>query len=265
MAYTPTDWKNREVERPRTFRKEEHPDGTFTLIPAEGNVIETGTPIIADVMNNIERGIVDAHDLAAQAFQSASEGKEVVATAITGKGIQASGSDTFPTLAEKINQIETDKTGDATAAEADLLTGKTAYARGQKLNGKMPNRGSVGTQQLTVQNQIYTIPAGYHNGQGNVQATYAAGKRFINRTNLAPATLITGIGFTPRVIIAWATGGKGQGMAFYESYSGYAISNFEKSGSNVYQDGSAFVNVSNGQFRCNASFGGFNYDCIVFE
>lgn len=62
MAYEPTIWKNREVERPRTFLEQDNPDGTVTLIPKEGNVIEAGTPIIADNMNKIEQGIKDAHD-----------------------------------------------------------------------------------------------------------------------------------------------------------------------------------------------------------
>lgn len=62
MAYEKTIWKNREVERPRTFEKVENPDGTITLVPAEGNIIEEGTPIIAENMNKIEQGIKDAHD-----------------------------------------------------------------------------------------------------------------------------------------------------------------------------------------------------------
>lgn len=62
MAYTPTVWKNREVERPRTFQEQKNPDGTVTLIPKEGNVIEAGTPIIADTMNKLEIGIKEAHD-----------------------------------------------------------------------------------------------------------------------------------------------------------------------------------------------------------
>lgn len=62
MAYERTVWKNREVERPRTFEKIENPDGTITLVPAEGNIIEPGTPIIAENMNNIEQGIEDAHN-----------------------------------------------------------------------------------------------------------------------------------------------------------------------------------------------------------
>ncbi|MCY9513323.1 hypothetical protein [Paenibacillus apiarius] len=61
MAYTPTEWKNREVERPRTFRQQNNPDGTVTLIPEEGNIIESGTPIIAANMNKIEQGIADAY------------------------------------------------------------------------------------------------------------------------------------------------------------------------------------------------------------
>lgn len=62
MAYVPTVWKNREVERPRTFTIQDNGDGTVTLIPAEGQVIEPGTPIIAANMNKIEQGIVDAHE-----------------------------------------------------------------------------------------------------------------------------------------------------------------------------------------------------------
>lgn len=63
MAYEKTLWKNREVERPRTFTMQDNGDGTITLIPAEGQVIEPGTPIIADTMNKIEQGIEDAHNI----------------------------------------------------------------------------------------------------------------------------------------------------------------------------------------------------------
>ncbi len=62
MAYEKTVWKNREVERPRTFEVMENPDGTITLIPSEGEIIEPGTPIIADNMNKIEVGIEEAHN-----------------------------------------------------------------------------------------------------------------------------------------------------------------------------------------------------------
>lgn len=63
MAYEgKTIWKNREVENPRTFIIQQNPDSTITLIPAEGTIIEPGTPIIAAIMNNIEDGIEEAHN-----------------------------------------------------------------------------------------------------------------------------------------------------------------------------------------------------------
>lgn len=58
MAYQPTDWRNREVERPRTFEMQNNPDGTTTLIPSEGVVTEPGTPIMASNMNKIEDQLV---------------------------------------------------------------------------------------------------------------------------------------------------------------------------------------------------------------
>ena len=45
-----------------------------------------------------------------EVFQSASNGKQAIANAITGKGIDASNTDTFTQLAEKISQISTGTT-----------------------------------------------------------------------------------------------------------------------------------------------------------
>lgn len=57
---------------------------------------------------------------------------------------------------------------DATAAVAEILAGKTAYARGSKLNGTMPNRGGV-TGNISTKTEQYTIEQGYHDGSGKVQ------------------------------------------------------------------------------------------------
>lgn len=57
MAYIKTDWKDKVVEKPRTFTIQENPDGTVTLIPDEGTVYEVGTPVNAANMNKIEQGI----------------------------------------------------------------------------------------------------------------------------------------------------------------------------------------------------------------
>lgn len=57
---------------------------------------------------------------------------------------------------------------DATAAVAEILKGKTAYARGTKLTGTMPDNSAVDGQITTVAEK-YTIPIGFHDGSGTVQ------------------------------------------------------------------------------------------------
>lgn len=58
-------------------------------------------------------------------------------------------------------------TSDDTAAASEILSGKTAHARGALLTGTMANRGAVaGT--ISTKAQEYTIPQGYHDGSGKV-------------------------------------------------------------------------------------------------
>lgn len=69
-------------------------------------------------------GVKQAYDRANEAFQSASNGKTKIASAITGKGVTASASDTFATLASKIGSIVT---GDITyKGEVKYLTSKNS-------------------------------------------------------------------------------------------------------------------------------------------
>jgi len=56
---------------------------------------------------------------------------------------------------------------DGTAAVAEILNGKTAYARGSKLTGTMPNNGAV-TGTISTADESYTIPLGFHDGSGTV-------------------------------------------------------------------------------------------------
>lgn len=58
-------------------------------------------------------------------------------------------------------------TQDANATAPEILSGKTAYAKGSKLTGSMPNKGSV-SGNITSVNTPYTIPMGYHDGAGTV-------------------------------------------------------------------------------------------------
>lgn len=58
-------------------------------------------------------------------------------------------------------------TSEDTAAVAEILSGKTAHARGVQLTGTMPNNGSV-TGTINTKAGAYSIAQGYHDGSGTV-------------------------------------------------------------------------------------------------
>lgn len=59
-------------------------------------------------------------------------------------------------------------TSEDTAAVAEILSGKTAHARGTKLTGTMPNNGAVDGV-ISAVDGVYTVPQGYHDGSGTVK------------------------------------------------------------------------------------------------
>lgn len=56
---------------------------------------------------------------------------------------------------------------DANVKVAEILIGKTAYARGSKLTGTMPNNGAVSLTISTLDEEV-SIAQGYHDGSGKV-------------------------------------------------------------------------------------------------
>ena len=81
------------------------------------------------------------------------------------KNVTAHDKSGAPIVGTNTNDADTQ---DATAAAAELLDSKTAYARGAKITGTMPNQGS---KTLIIANKGDTpaIPMGFHDGSGKAQ------------------------------------------------------------------------------------------------
>lgn len=77
-------------------------------------------------------------------------------------------------------------TSDATAIASEILTGKTAYANGQKVEGTMPNRGA---EKLTIakKDEFVPIKSGYHDGSGSVTID------FTEQNKIIPGNIKSGI------------------------------------------------------------------------
>lgn len=142
-------------------------------------------------------------------FQSVSNGKTLVASAITDKGITTDATATFSTMANNIQLIETGTdTSDATALSTDVLINKTFYANNEKAIGVMVDNGAV-TSSLNAGGS-YTIPKGYHNGNGKVTAnslasqtsgTATAGQILSGQTAFVNGNKVTGtLALNPNLI-----------------------------------------------------------------
>lgn len=58
MAYKRIKWQDHIVERPRTYTEAINSDGSKTLTPAPGEVLQQGTPQSASNFNNAEEALV---------------------------------------------------------------------------------------------------------------------------------------------------------------------------------------------------------------
>ncbi|MBU5485260.1 hypothetical protein KQI86_13030 [Clostridium sp. MSJ-11] len=70
----------------------------------ESQLAQIKTDIGSETLQTTKKNLKGAIN---EVFQFANEGKKSISTAVTAKGVPASPSDTFPTLANKIGQIET--------------------------------------------------------------------------------------------------------------------------------------------------------------
>lgn len=81
------------------------------------------------------------------------------------KGITAHDKSGAPIVGTNENDVNSQ---DATASVAEIIEGKTAYVRGKKLTGTMPNKGSV-KGSISKLSDKFSIAMGFHDGSGAVE------------------------------------------------------------------------------------------------
>ena len=83
-------------------------------------------------------------------------------------------------------------TSDATAQASEILTGKSAYVGGSKVDGSMPNRGAV-SGSISSLSTPYSVQNGYHDGSGTVGIDSTEAAKISDTTNIKAGVTILGI------------------------------------------------------------------------
>lgn len=82
-------------------------------------------------------------------------------------------------------------TSDDTAIASEILSNKTAHARGVALTGTMVNNGSI-TGTISTVSQEYTVPQGFHDGSGKVSISTTEQAKIIAE-NIRQGVTILGV------------------------------------------------------------------------
>lgn len=107
MAFIKKTWNDRQSEYPnrRSLTDEDGNVWLVTVARDEGGISEEGDPFNAETMNDLEKRIEAAVN---ECFQSVSDGKALVASAITDKGVLTDATATFAEMASAIRAIKTE-------------------------------------------------------------------------------------------------------------------------------------------------------------
>ena len=153
MAYKRIVWKNRIVERPQTYEVTENDDGTITLTPVTGEVLQQGTPVSDKNLNYTEDGIqktsvaldwlINIVLSFVRSMITSINGKKGGDITLTAKDVKARPDDWMPSAADvgalpntytpPVTSVN-GKTGAVTISGAELTTYETYDA-----NAKQPN------------------------------------------------------------------------------------------------------------------------------
>lgn len=174
-----TDWKDDMFEgNLRRYTLINNDDGTVSLQDAT-DYTQQGDAFGANELNAIGAEVNETK-------KSVSDGKTLIAAAITAKRVAAAASDTFAVLANKIGQIVL---GSGNAAKADVLKGKTFTNNdGVEYTGTMENKSGTtqsASASLDTANShvIMTVPAtGKYDTASKLYATYATIRTLIGLT-----------------------------------------------------------------------------------
>ncbi len=66
MSYNRTFWQNHVTQYENRYTVTQNPDGSENHVPVEGEILQQGTPQNKTIFNNLEEGVLAAHELAAE-------------------------------------------------------------------------------------------------------------------------------------------------------------------------------------------------------
>lgn len=171
-------------------------------VPLTAEDIAYGDDSVAEALENL--------------FTCVSDGKALIASAITDKGVPTQPDAAFSELAEHVGQLSGGAdTADATAASFDILAPKTAYTAHGKVEGVIPSLGArtytPGVQAQTIANGQYlsgvqTIQGDSNLTSGNIKkgVSIFGVEGAVEQSFLATLTVTADVG---AVVTAAHTGG----------------------------------------------------------
>ena len=133
-------WKNRRTEKSNTYEVTENKDGTITLTPVVGEVIEAGTSFNQTNMNHMDNGINEAMIIANMAIvQLLQHQRELENTYFEVGSVKVVSNENYPFNTESVTVAIKDKRNTldyvVLAYCDDLQQGRAIRIKDKQLNG----------------------------------------------------------------------------------------------------------------------------------